>query len=744
MSKADDDTLEEAREAFKLAFEAEQENREAAIDDLRFAVEEDQWPAEVRRQREIDGRPCLTRNLMGPFIRQVVNDARQNRPQMKVQPADDQADSHTAQMIGGLLRSIENNSCADVAYDTSIEFAVSSGLGYIRVGTDYACDDTFDMDVNIETVDDPFTVFGDPYGRSFDGSDWMSAFEVQKVPIERFRTLYKGAEEVDWDELGYRPDDHWVEGAGVDRQIMLANWWRRERVQRKILLLDNGAVVGEDVFKENKDAFTALGVQVHAEREIPSYAVNVTKLTGAEVLEPEKPWAGRFIPLVPVYGHVININGKRRISSLIRSAKDAQRSYNFHHTTAAELTGYAPKAPFIGPKGAFRTDRNKWETANTVSWPYIEYDLVPGMGAPPQRQPFAGVPAGEMAAAQSAQADMRAIIGMFEASLGQRSNETSGRAIVARQREGDTATFHYIDNLNRAIRQVAKIVLDLVPSVYTPDRVVRVLGQDGSTRPIPLGQPTPRMKLGGQPGEVDRAPDGSPVMHVYDVTAGKYDVVLSSGPGYTTKREEAATQMIELIRAYPMAAPVIGDLLAKNLDWPGADEIAQRLYAMMPEQAKGGDGPETAQLKQNLQSAQNELQALKRNIETMQTDRALKAKEVEIDEKKLEIQAYEAESRRMAMLVGKNGVGLSKDDVAQTVLATINQLLNDPDLLEKPPMAVPPVQGPAPPPQAPPGEPDADEGPQGQEPPGPEEPPQPPAPGGPDVGPQAQGPQGPA
>lgn len=703
-----DDIVEEAREAFKIASEAESENRRESLDDLRFAVEEEQWPTEIKNQRTLDGRPCLTSNLLGPFIRQVVNDSRQNRPAINVHPVDSAGDPATADVFSGLIRSIENISNADIAYDTAVEFAVSSGLGYLRIGTEYACDDTFDKDLLIQAVPNPFSIYGDPHSQSVDGSDWNSAFEVEQLPEKEFARLYKDARKVDWQSEGYGTnlDPLWCSGSGGDRKIQVANWWRREKVPRKILLLSNGEVVAEDVFKANLEDFKAIGATVEGEREVPSYKVSVVRLSGAEELEPEKEWAGRFIPIVPVYGHVINIEGKRRISSLIRSAKDAQRRYNFHLTTSTELTALAPKAPFIGPKGAFKTDRKKWETANTVTWPYIEFDVVPGMGAPPMRQGFAGVPAGEMAAAQQAYSDMKAIIGMFDASLGQRSNETSGKAIMARQREGDTATFHFIDNLSRALRQVGRILIDLIPSVYQEDRVVRVIGPDGTARAIALGQPTPLTK---PDGSVQRDAEGQVLMKIFDLTAGKYDLAVTAGPSFTTRREEAAQQMIDLIQAYPAAAPLIGDLLAKNLDWPGADEIAQRLKAMLPAQAQGGPSPETVQLQQNLQSAQNELQQLKQTIVTMQNDRDLKARAVGVDEKKLEIEAYNAETNRLKALAGKDGVGLTRDDVAGVVLATINQLLNDPDLLPGPapqqpvsPLAIHPVQ--------PQGEPDADEG----------------------------------
>ena len=620
---SDDEIIREARDAFELAADAEAENRREALDDLRFARLGEQWPERVRRERELDGRPCLTINRLPAFIRQVVNDARQNKPAMVVHPVDDQADPATAEVFNGLIRHIEQSSDAEVAYDTALDFAVTGGFGYFRINTRYASDDAFDQDLAVERVANPFSIYGDPDGTAADSSDWNVAFVVDTLPKAVFEARWKGAEAVDWSADSYAAlSGPWLDG---DR-VMVAEYWRREPARRTILALSDGQVVEQSVYQAQKAMFDALNVSVVGlPRQVASHKVTQKVLTGAEVLE-TVDWAGKFIPIVPVYGEELHVDGRRRLRGLVRDAKDPQRMFNYWRTTTTELVALAPKTPFIGRKGAFETDSAKWATANTQTHPYIEYDGP----EPPQRQPFAGPPAGAMQEALSASDDMKAIMGLHDASLGAASNETSGRAIMMRQREGDVSTFHYIDNLSRALRHAGRILIDLIPKVYATPRVIRVLGADGTAQAVAVNQPASQ---GGQLAKVEK---------IYDLTVGKYDLTVESGPSFTTRREEAANQMIELIRAYPQAAPLIGDLLAKNLDWPGADEIAQRLAGMLPAQAKGVS-PEA----QQLSAAQDQLAKLGQALKAAQAEIAGLKQDQATAARRLQIEAFEAETNRM-------------------------------------------------------------------------------------------------
>ena len=688
----DSDILKDAREAFEQAADAEADNRKEALDDIRFARMGEQWPEGIKRQREREQRPCLTVNRMPTFIRQVVNDARQNKPAIKVHPADDNGDPETAEIINGLIRNIEYTSNADVAYDTAIENSVTCGIGYWRVKLDYSHDDSFDLELCIDRVANVFSVYGDPHSTAADSSDWNTAFVTDMMPKKAFERKYKGAEAVDWDDEAYAGlKAPWCEGESV----MVAEWWTREEVPRVIVALNDGTIIDADRYKAAQDVFQALGIQVVGERETKSWKVTQRLLTGAEVLE-TNPWAGKYIPIVPVYGDEVNVEGKRYFRSLVRDAKDPQRMLNYWRTTSTELVALAPKAPFIGPKGAFRDDVDKWNTANTQNHAFIEYNGA----VPPQRQPFSGPPAGAIQEALNASDDLKSIMGIYDASLGAASNETSGRAILARQREGDVSTFHFIDNLSRAIRHTGRILIDLIPTVYTGERIIRVLGPDGKEpRNVQLGQAQPGQQGPQQPAQgPQQAPqgDGMPtatpqqIERIYDLGAGRYDLTVETGPSFTTRREESAQQMLELLRVYPGAAPIMGDLLAKNLDWPGADEIAKRLHALLPPQVQG-QNPEAMALQQQLQQAQQIVMQLQQQLQQANADKSIEAEKVKID-------GYNAETNRLKLAQS----GMAPEQVQALILQTLQQVLSSPDVLpgNAPPpvmpMQQPPMQNPQP------------------------------------------------
>lgn len=622
-----DDLLSQGRTAFDRCQDAEKENRLCALDDIKFSRLDDQWPDTIVKQRATEQRPCLTINKLPAFIRQVVNDARQNKPSIKVHPVDSGADPKTAEVINGLIRNIEYTSNADVAYDTAIEASVAGGFGYWRVGMDYAYDDTFDMDLSIERVANQFAVYGDPDSMSADSSDWNVAFVVEPMRKADFEAKYKSKKNTSGEPVCVDfESDAWSE-AGIwldDETVMVAEWWRREEVEREIVKCSNGYVYDKEEFEADPSlqAQIAVGTLSIAKDKAGKPIIRTTKshkvtqiiMSGADILE-KNDWPGRYIPIIPVYGDEIIVEGKRYLRSLIHSAKDAQRMFNYWRTTSTELVALAPRVPWIGRAGTFNTDADRWATANTTSHSYLEFD-----GEAPIRQPLdVGPAAGALQEALNASDDMKAIIGIYDASLGARSNETSGKAIMARQREGDVATFHFIDNLSRAIRHTGRILIDLIPKVYSDERVIRVLGEDGSPKSINVnsGQPAPVIGKDGKP-EMDE--DGNPMMALHDLTAGKYDLTVTTGPSFTTRREEAAMQMTEFVRAFPAAAPVIGDILAMNLDWPGADEIAERLKSINPALQNKGLPPEVQQM---IQEGQQAIQELTQKVQALEADKSV-------------------------------------------------------------------------------------------------------------------------
>ena len=645
---ADKDILKDALAAFKLSQDAEADNRADALDDLRFARLGEQWPEEIKKKRDVEGRPCLTLNKLPAFIRQVVNDGRLNKPQIKVHPVDSSADPKTAEVINGLIRNIETVSNADVAYDTGLECAVTMGFGYWRVSMDYACDDSFDMDLSIQRISNPFSVYGDPHDRGADSSEWNSAFITDMLSKDEFQRRWKGAEKIDWKMGDYAdiPLD-WM----TDEKVMIAEWWRREKVKKTIVLLSDGRVVTKkwllgdiDGFR-NLDIVLASGLTVVNERETNGYKVTQSIMSGVEVLE-TNDWPGIYIPIIAEFGEEVNIEGKRHLRSLIRDAKDPQRNFNYWRTASTELVALSPKMPFIGATGQFNTDSDKWATANTDTHAYIEYDIVNG-APPPMRQGFSGPPAGALQEALNASDDMKSVMGMYDASLGARSNETSGVAINARKREGDVSTFHFVDNQSRAIRHTGRVLLDLIPHVYNKARIIRVIGQDKKPQNVAINQPITDQN--GQPMVSD---DG--IEQIYDLTVGKYDLTVDTGANFTTQREEASAGMTALMQALPQAAAVIAPHLAKAQDWPDAEKIAEELAALSPN--ANGQNPAIQQLQQQLQQQdaqakdaigqlQQQLQQKNQDAQQNSVDNALKAKELQIKEREVGIKEMEAKAK---------------------------------------------------------------------------------------------------
>jgi len=623
----DTDLLASGKKAFEKCLDHEKENRRTALEDIKFARLGEQWPEQIKKERELSFRPCLTINKMPAFIRQVVNDARQNKPSIKVHPADSKADPKTAEIINGLIRNIEYTSNADVAYDTAGEQAVTCGFGYWRVGMDYSYSDAFDMDLTIERIANQFSVYSDPNSTAADSSDWDVAFIVDRMPQAEFKRKYKGKKNADEKPVtvDFESDmnlGEWFNDDGV----MIAEWWRREKVATTVYQLSNGHTYTEEQFQ---DEDVQLGIQAGAlqivkQRPTTTHKVTQVIMSGADVLE-VNDWPGCFIPIIPVYGDEIIVEGKRYFRGLIHSAKDAQRMVNYWRSTSTELVALAPKVPFIGPKGAFDDDPN-WSTANSKSHAYLEYN---GAQAP-ARQPLDSGPAGgALQEALNASDDMKAIMGIYDASLGARSNETSGRAIMARQREGDIATFHFIDNISRAIRHTGRILIDLIPKVYSGERIVRVLGEDGTAEAKKINGPSQEMDDNGEPA-VDEM--GEAIMAMHDITTGKYDLTVTTGPSFTTRREEAAAQMTELVRAFPQAAPFVADIMAKNFDWPGADEIAKRFEAMNPMNQQQQIPP---QVQQALTELQGKVEELTRETERLKDGHDIKMYEAQTDRMKV-------------------------------------------------------------------------------------------------------------
>lgn len=565
MSKKTDKILELARSRFKEAMDAENDNRRSSLEDQKFE-NGDQWDDRTQRERESAGRPCLVINKTATTVKQIVGDMRQNRPRIKVRPVDDEADPQVAELLTGLIRNIENASDAESAYDNAAECATRGGLGYFRILTDYADDDVFDQDILIERIVNPFSVYYDQSSTKTDYSDAQYCFVSETIGRKEFEAKYPKAKVGDWDKGEGEADVDWF---GEDT-VRVVEYWYKEPVTKNIYMLGDGRIV--DTLPEGERVETEHGVfivpqdpmaqpiQILKERSAQAEKVMWCKLCGSEVIEGPQEWPGKYIPIVPVLGEEIWIEGRRILRSAIRWAKDPQRLYNWARSLAVETIAMAPRQPWLVTPDMIEGHEEQWETANSRPQPYLLYN--PSAIAP-QRQAGAIPDTGALQEAMQAADDIKSTTGLFDASLGAKGNETSGKAILARQKEGDTATFVFTDNLSRALKYAGKILVDLIPKIYDTERVVRLLNQDGSEAWARINQQDP---VTGQ--------------KVNDLSIGKYDVVVDVGPAYNTKRIEAADGMVQLLQAAPQYAPIILPRVAKNLDWPESDEIANEMQQM--------------------------------------------------------------------------------------------------------------------------------------------------------------------
>lgn len=560
----DEDILALARDRFREAEDAWKDIYRLGIEDLKFSAGE-QWPAEIKNDRDRDGRPTLTINRLPQFIRQVTNDQRQNRPSIKVHPVDDNADVETAKILQGMVRHIETDSNADVAYDTSFDGAVRKSFGFWRLTTEYVDPHSFEQEVKIKSISNHFSVLLDPNSVEPDGSDAEYGFIFEDLTKAQFKSQFPKAQltvgGTEWETFeSVMPD--WIKKDGA----RVAEYFYKDYLPIKIALLSNGHTA--DKAKLTEEMLAGAGIEIVEERDSHECVVRHLKICGNEILE-QTDWPGRWIPIVPCYGEILDIGGTRVLESLVRHAKDPQRMYNYWASAETETIALAPRAPFIGAEGQFEGHEHEWKNANRRNYAYLEYRQVDVNGAPappPQRQVFeAPIMAISQARAQSAD-DLKATTGIYDAALGNRSNENSGVAIQRRNMQAQTSNFHFVDNLARSQRHTGRMLLDLIPKVYDTARAQRIIGEEGDQQIVTLNE------LFKKDGE----------QKSYMLSAGKYDAVCETGPSYATKRQEAVATMIELTKSYPQLFSIVGDLMLKSMDVPGATEMAERLKKTLP------------------------------------------------------------------------------------------------------------------------------------------------------------------
>lgn len=645
-AESEDDFLALVRERYKRCIEAETDNRDRAREALKFR-DLDQWDEFTRNERTNDpegARPCLVVDKLNQHVNQVVNDERQNRPQIKVRPVEG-GDVEVAKVYDGLMRHIQDRSHADIAYDTGFEAAVDGGFGYWRILTEYADPLSFDQDIMIARIRNRFSVYLDPEHQQPDGSDAKYGFILYKVSRKEFKREFGASAD---DALGGFAAEgrEFIEWYGEDWVVYAEYYWREVKKER-ICLLSNGEVVRAADYDDA--ALEASGLSKEAERETETCTIRWRKLTATKILD-EGGIVFDSIPIIEVVGNELDIEGCIKRSGMIRSAMDAQRVDNYATSAFVEQVALAPRASWVAALGQIEGNEEAWRTANRRNISTLTYKPIEVNGiivGAPQRQAPPGISPGWLAVMEQSEHNIQASMGRYNATLGAPSNETSGRAIQARNREGDIGSFHFSDNLARSIRHTGQMIVNAIPKVYSKRRIARIIGEDGTPSTVTLdpsladeaGNPVPFREVQGEGGAIEK---------VYNLGVGKYDVTVTTGPGYTTRRLESADAMMEISRGNPEFLQRFGDIIFKAQDWPGADLIGERFKKMLPpelqeqENAKG-DKAKIARAQQQVQAA---AQALGQREAQMQAHaEALAAAAQEADQKTDQAQAMEQKAK---------------------------------------------------------------------------------------------------
>jgi hypothetical protein len=649
---AKQDILQQAKENYADAQDFVREQNARFREDLRFSnpAAPEQWDAYAVKARK--GRPMLTLDRTNQFISQIVNDARQNKPSIQVLPADSQADPDVAQRLNGIIRHIEYTSRAGIAYDCAIELSARVGQGWLRVLPKIVRPDTNEQEIIIQRVHDPMSICLDPNSVEPDGSDAMWGFAESVLTKKAFEKSYPKAKHASWDSDGWFSEDG----------VKIAEYFKVTEAKSNRLAIegpDGGRMtVSEDEYwtlaqqigfkPPVQDKFTAV------KRE-----VKWCKMTGAEILE-ETTFPSEWVPLIPVLGYELWVEGKRYLCGMVRRLMDGQRLHNYEMSALTETLMAQPKAPFIMSARAMDGHEDEWQALNQGNPAALTYNDVDDAGVPinaPTRLSPPLFPSAYASGAQLAVNEMEASVGMYKSNLGQQSNAVSGRAKLADQREGDTANFHYIDNLRRSMEHMGRIIVGMIPVVYDTRRQAKILGEDGEQSQVEI-DPGMEQAVRKQGGKVV----------AINPSVGAYDVRVKIGPSYSSMRTEASQRLVEISQGNPALGAALAPLLVKLNDMPEADKISKVAIALLPPNVQAvyaedeqDDIPpavkmqldsqkqQIEQLTATLQQAGAMVQDLQGQVEQKNTSAMDQAKVV-----KTQLDAQEADIRNQQQLLAKD------------------------------------------------------------------------------------------
>jgi hypothetical protein len=644
----------EAEERFHLCEEWEKDTRRLFLEDLKFADADPdngfQWPNHMRRNRDIDQRPALTINKTRQHNLQIINDAKQNKPQINIKPTGEGASFRSAQTFQYIVRDIERQSNASVAYDIATEFQVKAGIGYVRVATDYVDERTFDQEIYIRSVRDPLSVYLDRDIAERDGSDARYGFQFEDWPRDRFEKKYPQYKDMAATST-VGSGDNWLSRD----HVRMCDYWRRTEDKDKLVALessvmspDGQSIIYEKLstikrlFKDDSETVNQL-LKMPGTRTRPIVMQNIEwfRMVGKTIVE-RKAWPGKYIPIVRIVGEETIIDGKLDRKGHTRNLKDAQRIYNYWSSASVEHIALQSKTPWIVPVQAIEGYETYWSTANRINHAYLPWNAIDDDGNPiptPERMKPPEFSEAYLKGMEVAGNELMYASGQYQAQMGQNENAKSGKAINERQRQGDNATYHFVDNQGVAIRHLGRIIVDLIPKVYDTKRVKMIMARDNREHMVTIDPQHPEAHTIESDMRTDEA-----ITSIFNPSVGRYSVEADMGPSYATQRQEAFEAFTQILAARPELTQAIGDLYFRNADFPHADEAADRIRRMIPAHVLG-EGPTTAE--QQLTTQVQQLEALAKDLTQKIAEEKLRTR---TREEKRDIDGYNAITKRIDTL----------------------------------------------------------------------------------------------
>lgn len=709
-AKKEESIVDVAKKRYERARDFYNNPRQLALEDTRFAMGDSdngwQWPAEVYRDRNnINKKPCLTINVTAQHCNQIINNIRQNRPSARVIPVDGKADKKTAEIIGGMIRSIQAISSADTAHDLAAEHAIYGGEGYWRVITDYESYDSFNQVILIKPIANPRLVYIDPDAKEPDRSDAKWGFVFEDLSKEQCEDDYPDIDCSSWaeDQRGWVTKDN----------IRIAEYFYCTYEPETLYLLEDAQVIVKSdippgvVIQEGFALVDGMPLRIVQERKTERKQWKWCKLIGGEDKPvEERDWPGSYLPIITVVGKELNVDGEIVRKGIVRDLKDPARMVNYSYSAAVETVALQTKTPYLASAEALEGFEDIWGASNLENRAYLPWNAYDEEGRqlpPPAKANPAQMATAQVQMLQLSTEEMRAASGQQNANFGIKSEAQSGVGIQRLKVQGETATFHFPDNLVRALAYEAKVLIDLIPKVYDAPRIVRILGLDGQESPAKLDPTMQQAHAKDIEGEVKE---------VFNPTVGKYDVSIDTGPSFQTQRQEAAASLTEIATRNPKLMEVAGDLVIRSYDFPGADEIAKRIEKTLPPGLRDEEGQDPQvklqQLGQQLQQQEEAIQGMTQYIQELEQQRdakvidaqaKLEQTEMEVsqremsDARRAEIDAYRAETDRLAVVQPV----MTPEALMPVILQTLEQIASQPVDVPQEELVImepePPVEG---------------------------------------------------